>query len=145
MKLKPYSRRVFYYETDKMGIVHHSNHIRWFEEARVDLLEKAGLPFETVEADGIMVPVLSAECEYKLPFRFGDVFTVRAYIPDFGGARFSVAYEVFDSEGRLHCTGKTTHCFVDMDMRPARIKRTHPHIYEVYDELYRSGKELYDE
>ena len=41
MKLKPYSRRVYYYETDKMGIVHHSNYIRWFEEARVDLIEQA--------------------------------------------------------------------------------------------------------
>ena len=90
MKLRPYSRRVYYYETDKMGIVHHSNYIRWFEEARVDLIEQAGLPFETVEAQGLMTPVLSAESTYKLPFKFGDVFIVKAYIPDFGGARFSV-------------------------------------------------------
>ena len=135
MKLRPYSRRVYYYETDKMGIVHHSNYIRWFEEARVDLIEQAGLPFQLVEEEGLMTPVLSAECEYKLPFKFGDVFIVKAYIPDFGGARFSVTYEV----------GKTTHCFVDMDMRPVRIKKTHPHVYEVYDEICRSTEELYDE
>ena len=109
MKLRPYSRRVYYYETDKMGIVHHSNYIRWFEEARVDLIEQAGLPFETVEAQGLMTPVLSAECTYKLPFRFGDDFIVKAYIPDFGGARFSVTYEVYDNEGVLHASGKTTH------------------------------------
>ena len=96
MKLKPYSRRVYYYETDKMGIVHHSNYIRWFEEARVDLIEQAGLPFQLVEEEGLMTPVLSAECEYKLPFKFGDVFIIKAYIPDFGGARFSVTYEVYD-------------------------------------------------
>ena len=108
MKLRPYSRRVYYYETDKMGIVHHSNYIRWFEEARVDLIEQAGLP-------------------------------------DYGGARFSVTYEVYDPDGVLHAVGKTTHCFVDMDMRPVRIKKTHPHVYEVYDEICRSTEELYDE
>lgn len=143
MKLKPYTRRVYYYETDKMGIVHHSNYIRWFEEARVDLIEQAGLPFETVEQQGLMTPVLTAQCEYKLPFKFGDVFFIKAYIPDFGGARFSVTYEVYDSEGTIRATGVTTHCFVDMDMRPARIKKTHPGVYAVYDEICRTGEELY--
>ena len=136
---------MYYYETDKMGIVHHSNYIRWFKEARVDLIEQAGLPFQYVEAEGLMTPVLSAECEYKLPFKFGDVFIVKAYIPDFGGARFSVIYEVTDPEGTVHATGKTTHCFVDMDMRPARIKKTHPHVYDVYDEICRSAEGLYAE
>lgn len=145
MKLKPYSRRVFYYETDKMGIVHHSNYIRWFEEARVDLIEQAGLPFQYVEAEGLMTPVLSAECEYKLPFKFGEVFTIKAYIPDFGGARFSVTYEVYGEDNSLRCTGRTTHCFVDMNMRPVRIKKTHPHVYEVYDEICQSGEGLYEE
>ena len=92
-----------------------------------------------------MTPVLSAECEYKLPFKFGDVFIIKAYIPDFGGARFSVIYEVTDPEGTVHATGKTTHCFVDMDMRPARIKKTHPHVYDVYDEICRSAEGLYAE
>ncbi len=145
MRLKPYSRRVYYYETDKMGIVHHSNYIRWFEEARVDLIEQAGLPFQYVEEEGLMTPVLSAECEYKLPFRFGDVFIIKAYIPDFGGARFSVLYEVYGGDGSLRCTGKTTHCFVDMNMRPVRIKKTHPHVYNVYDEICKSGDGLYSE
>ena len=52
---------------------------------------------------------------------------------------------VYDPDGVLHAVGKTTHCFVDMDMRPVRIKKTHPHVYEVYDEICRSTEELYDE
>lgn len=144
MRLKPYSRRVYYYETDKMGIAHHSNYIRWFEEARVDIIAQAGLPFEKVESEGIMTPVLGAEAVYKLPFRFDEAFIVKAYIPDFGGARFSVTYEVYDESGILHCTGKTVHCFVDMDMKPVRIKKTHPHIYEVYNEIAQSRDTLYD-
>ncbi|MCM1522952.1 MAG: acyl-CoA thioesterase [Ruminococcus sp.] len=144
MKLKPYTRRVYYYETDKMGIVHHSNYIRWFEEARVDLIEQAGLPFETVEEQGLMTPVLSAECRYKLPFRFGEVFFIKAYIPDFGGARFSVTYEVYDGQGTVRAEGVTAHCFVDMQMRPARIKKTHPRIYGIYNEMYECKDSLYE-
>ncbi len=145
MVLKPFSRRVYYYETDKMGIVHHSNYIRWFEETRVDILNQAGLPFEKVEEQGILSPVLGVECEYKLPFRFNDLFFIKAIITDFGGARFSLVYSVYGEDGAVHALGKTRHCFVDMNMRPLRIKKTHPHIYNVYDGICKSGDELYSE
>ncbi|MBR4346725.1 MAG: acyl-CoA thioesterase [Oscillospiraceae bacterium] len=143
MRLRPYTRRVFYYETDRMGIVHHSNYIRWFEEARVDVIEQAGLPFETVEAQGIMSPVLSAECEYLIPMKFGDVFVIKAYIPKFG-TRFDVIYEVYDDNGVLHARGKTSHCFVDEDLRPVRIKHSHPKVYDTYMALADAGEHLYD-
>lgn len=145
MKLKPFGRKVCYYETDKMGIVHHSNYIRWFEEARVDFIEQAGLPFETVEAQGVLSPVLSAECTLKVPFRFNEMFFIKAYISEFGGARFAITYDVYDENGIIHATGRTTHCFVDSDMRPLRLKKTHPHIYEVYDEMYSCRDTIYDE
>lgn len=144
MKLSPYTRKAYYYETDKMGIVHHANYIRWFEEARVDLLAQAGLPFETVEARGIMSPVLSVECEYKLPFRFNESFYIKAFIEDFGAARFSVRYEVTGDDGNVHVTGRSVHCFVDTDMRPVRLKKTHPDVYAVYDEMFRMGEALYE-
>lgn len=146
MKIKPYSRRVFYYETDKMGIVHHSNYIRWFEECRVDFIEQAGLPFETVEAENVFSPVLSAECSYKLPFRFGDTFFIKAVITDFGsGIRFNVIYTVYDAEGNVHATGKTSHCFVDGNMRPLRIKKTNPRVFDVYQQLFEGGESVFEE
>ena len=46
-----YTHKVQYYETDQMGIVHHSNYIRWFEEARSDVLEKAGMGYDVMEAE----------------------------------------------------------------------------------------------
>ncbi len=143
MQLEPYSRKVFYYETDKMGIAHHSNYIRWFEEARTMLIERAGLPFETVEEEGLMCPVLSAECEYLIPFRFDERFIIRAYIPDFGKIRFTVTYEVYGEDGRLHAKGLTTHCFVDTDLKPVRIKNSHPHVYDIYSQISAAGEKLY--
>ena len=52
MTLTPYKRKAFYYETDRMDIIHHSNYVRWLEEARVDLMEQLGCPFHEIEARG---------------------------------------------------------------------------------------------
>ncbi len=70
MTLTPYKRKAFYYETDRMDIIHHSNYVRWLEEARVDLMEQLGCPFHEIEARGIVSPVLSVETHYKYPVRF---------------------------------------------------------------------------
>ena len=55
--MKDYIRKVQYYETDRMGIVHHSNYIRWFEEARIFYMEKMGYSYSEMEKTGIMIPV----------------------------------------------------------------------------------------
>ena len=44
-----YVHQAQYYETDQMGIIHHSNYIRWMEEARTDVLEQIGLPYDRSE------------------------------------------------------------------------------------------------
>ena len=61
----PYDHKVQYYETDGMGIVHHSNYIRWFEEARVDLLEQLGFGYDRIEEAGYSGPVLEVSCSTK--------------------------------------------------------------------------------
>ena len=65
MKIHSYQHKVQYYETDQMGMVHHSNYIRWFEEARVDYLEHIGLPYHVIEAGGILSPVLEMHCNIR--------------------------------------------------------------------------------
>lgn len=126
----PYTRNIAYYETDQMGIVHHSNYIRWFEEARIDFLEKIGLPYSKMEEAGILIPVLSAACEYKYAMRFGQRFQITLRIVSFTGVKFLVLYEVTDADtGKLHATGKSAHCFVTNDMVPIRMKKEHPDIY----------------
>ena len=95
-KKKPYRRKVFYYETDQMGIVHHSNYIRWFEEARIHYLEQSGHPYDGIERRGLMIPVLSASCEYRLAVRFGETVRIETEIVEFKGLKFKIVYEVYD-------------------------------------------------
>ena len=138
-----YKRKVFYYETDKMGIVHHSNYIRMIEESRVSLLQQAGMPFEKIEEMGVMVPVLSAECSYKVPLRFDEEFAVIPKIESFNGLRLEVTYSIIrTSDNALCALGRTEHCFVDMNMKPIRTKNKFPEIYEVFHNYTGYGVKL---
>ena len=74
--MNPYIKKVQYYETDMMGIVHHANYIRWMEEARIDFLDQMGFPYARMEAEGIISPVRAVSCQYKKPCTFGDTLNI---------------------------------------------------------------------
>ena len=134
-KIKLYEHRVSYYETDQMGIVHHSNYIRWFEDARVDFLEQVGFSYDKMEDMGIMIIVLGASCEYKSPARFGERVIIIPKITEYNGFKMTVSYEVINkADGTLLTTGETRHCFTDLDLKPVRVKRDFPEIYKVFND-----------
>lgn len=131
-EIRPYERGVHYYETDQMGIVHHSNYIRWFEEARTDFLGQIGLPYDKIEKEGILIPVLGVSCKYKSAIRFGDLVCVHLKITYFNGVRFRVSYQIIGKEtGVLHAVGESEHGFVNRDMVPVRMKKEFPQMYEL--------------
>ncbi len=130
-----YLHTVQYYETDMMQIVHHSNYIRWMEEARLAHLEKVGLAYDKMEADGILAPVLSASCQYKMSTKYGETVKIYVKMEHFTGLKFSLSYRIVSmDETVLHATGETSHCFVDRQMRPVNVKRVAPAIYAYFQE-----------
>lgn len=137
-----YKRKVFYYETDQMGIVHHSNYIRWFEEARIDYLEKMGVGYDQMEAQGIISPVLSVEAVYLRMLYFGDAVTIETKIKEYNGIKLTLAYEVIsDKTGKVHCRGTSKHCFLDKSGRPLALKQSCPQVHDLFREgLEASGK-----
>ena len=139
--IKPYNRRVYYYETDKMGIMHHSNYIRIFEETRVHFLQQAGFSFSEIEARGLLMPVLSVDCSYKHPLKFEEPFEVELTITKFNGVSLYVSYIIRNSDtGEICVTGSSSHCFTDENLKPVRIKNAHPDIYNVFYD-YMKNKE----
>ena len=98
MEIKPYERMVYYYETDRMGIVHHSNYIRWFEEARLDWMKQVGWDYKTIEDDNIIIPVLSVSAEYKTMSRYGDNVVIYVKLAEYTGVRIGFSYEVHDKK-----------------------------------------------
>ncbi len=128
-----YVRRAQYYETDQMGVVHHSNYIRWFEEARVAFLEEAGAGYREMEAEGIVSPVVSVSCKYRSMVRFSDTVLISLRIASYNGVKLFLSYEVRDKEtGTLRCTGESSHCFLGPDGRPVSLKKTYPKYHEVF-------------
>ncbi len=123
--LKPYLHRAQYYETDTMKIVHHSNYIRWMEEARCDMLEQMGLGYDKMEEAGVLSPVLSAECEYKGMTRFAETVRIEVKLESYTGVRFAMSYEMYGEDGTLRAQGKTSHCFL-MNGVPISVKRKFP-------------------
>lgn len=136
-----YSRRVQYYETDKMGIVHHSNYIRIFEEARVDYLHKIGLDFAMVESLGFLSPVLSVSCEYMHSLRFGDEFYAETTLSEFGVVKYRLCYKVYQAGTDTLCaTGESVHCFTDLDGRVVSLKRENKELYERFASFRAKGE-----
>lgn len=137
----PYTREAYYYETDKMSIVHHSNYVRWLEESRVDMLAQAGYPFEKMEAEGVLIPVLGVDINYKYPVRFGDTFKVVPKVIEFNGCKLKVSYSIYNvtAGNKLSASAVTTHCLTDAEMRPIRSQKSHPEIFKIFDEALREN------
>lgn len=132
-KLPVYEREVQYYETDQMQIVHHSNYIRWFEEARLGALKALGMPYDLLEQRGILLPVLSASAVYRMAFRYGDTFSVHTKIVKCNGLKMEIVYEVYNKrDGILSTTGASSHAFLGKNMKPVRLKRDYTDIYECF-------------
>lgn len=127
-----YCHIVQYYETDQMACVHHSNYIRWFEEARTDFLDKIGYSYARMEREGVMSPVLKAEAEYKKMVQFGDVAYIDTKVLDYSGTRITFGYMVrLDPDGVCYCQGITRHCFITKDGRPVILKRYLPEMDQI--------------
>lgn len=124
-----YIHKVHYYETDKMGIVHHSNYIRWMEEARVAFLDQIGASFFDMEARGLQSPVVSVSCKYRRPTRFDDKIRIRVWIEKYNSILLKVAYEMYnETTGELAATALSEHCFVNAGGRPVSIAKGYPDI-----------------
>ena len=128
-----YKHKVQYYETDKMGIVHHSNYIRWFEEARSEALESLGIGYDYLEKQNIIAPIVSANANYKSMTKFGETVIITSKIVKYSGIRLVVEYKVYDADDNtLRCTGSTTNCFINENGRPRNLKKEFPEIHEIF-------------
>ena len=125
-----YIHRVQYYETDKMGITHHSNYIRWMEEARVAFLAEIGWDYAKLEDMGIVSPVLNISCNYKKTTTFSDEISIDVTIREFRGVKLFLTYVMKNDKGEIVCTAESSHAFLDTNGRPLKVKQDFPELYE---------------
>lgn len=113
--------RVEYHHTDQMGIVHHSNYIKFFEAARTEWLRAAGMTYAEMERRGVMMPIVDVYVKYRQPAYYDEVLSVSVFVDELPMARMIFRYEIRGEDGRDVASGTTTLGFIDsVTRRPQR-------------------------
>ena len=131
--MKPYEHVVKYYECDRMGIVHHSNYVRFMEEARVDWMDQLGYGFDLMEAEGVVSPVTAISCNYKHSSTFKDVISIEVKVSAMTAVRISFDYTMKVGD-KVVCLASSTHCFLE-NGRPVVMEQRFPELYKRIKEL----------
>ena len=109
--------RVEYHHTDQMGIVHHSNYVKFFEVARTEWLRASGLTYAEMERRGVMMPIVDVAVKYRNPALYDELISVTAFVDEAPKARMVFRYEVRGEDGREIASGSTTLGFIDKETR----------------------------
>lgn len=144
--------RVRYQESDQMGVVYHANYLNWFESGRTEMFRQLGFSYRELENRGALLPVTSADLQFKSPARYDDIISVYARMTIFSALRVVFEYQVRrlseeegrnsegcastleqlrsnDLPGELLVTGSTNHVWVNREWKPARLDRTLPELF----------------
>ena len=135
--MNAYRHTVQYYETDRMGIVHHSNYIRWMEEARTDFMDQLGFPYARAVEAGIDFALTDISCKYRAMTRFGEELAITVSIRRLSPAKLELGYEMREaSTGELKAEGTSGHFFYDRAKgRPVALKKALPEVYRRLEAL----------
>ena len=130
-----YIHTVQYYETDKMSITHHSNYIRWMEEARIAFLSEIGWDFAKLEEMGIVSPVLNVTCDYRKSTTFSERIAILVSVERFTGVKLQLGYVMKNEADDVVCRASSVHAFLDSKGRPVKMKQEYPGLYRTLTEL----------
>jgi acyl-CoA thioester hydrolase len=108
---------VRYGETDQMGVVHHSNYLRYFEVARLEWLSALGVSYASMEKEGLIMPVIDVKVTYKTPALFDDSLTIYIFLSELPRVKIIFLYEIKNQKDEIVCTGETTLAFLNAKTR----------------------------
>ena len=111
-----------------MGIIHHSNYVKWMEEARIEFMDSIGLSYREMEDMGIASPVVSINVEYKKQVEFDDKIEIRLSVSEYNGALLEIEYEFYNMSKDEVCSHAVSrHCFIHGD-RLVSLKKELPRL-----------------
>lgn len=142
--------RVRYQESDQMGVVYHANYLNWFESGRTEMFRQVGFTYRELEKQGVLLPVTSADLQFKSPARYDDIISVYARMTTFTALRVVYEYQVrrlteeensasvnnivkkwaVDPPGQLLVAGSTSHVWLNREWRPVRLDRALPELFQ---------------
>ncbi|MNO91315.1 Acyl-CoA thioester hydrolase YbgC [compost metagenome] len=136
MYINKTSFKVRYVETDKMGIVHHSNYYPWFEIGRGEFIKETDISYKDMEEQGILMPLAESYCKYIIPAKYEDLVTIETWIETLSPVKVIFNYKVIREEDEvILAKGSTTHAFVNSDFKIINIKKLNNSIWDKINEL----------
>ena len=136
MYINKTSFKVRYVETDKMGIVHHSNYYPWFEIGRGEFIKETDISYKDMEEQGILMPLAESYCKYIVPAKYEDLVTIETWIETLSPVKVIFNYKVIrEEDGVILAKGSTTHAFVNGDFKIINIKKTSNEIWSNISKL----------
>jgi len=113
--------RIRYTETDQMGFAHHSHYLNYFEMARIEWLNSIGFSYAELEQSGVVMPVVSANINFKSPAFFDDPLRIKLTIEKIPRASIKIDYVIVDESEKEIANGSTTLAFLNRETnRPIR-------------------------
>ena len=100
-----------------MGIVHHSNYLRYFEVARLEWLTALGISYTSMEKQGIIMPVIDANLSYKTPALFDDSLIIGIKLDEIPKVKIKFSYEIRNQKNQVVCLGTTSLAFLNSETR----------------------------
>lgn len=113
-----------------MGVVYHANYLNWFEIGRTEMIRELGMPYQTIEEKGLLLPVIEADMKFRTPARYDDQITIRTCMESYSNLRVTFASEIRRGD-ELLVSGGTRHIWVNRDWKPTRIDKAAPDLFEL--------------
>lgn len=109
--------RIRYSETDQMGTFYNSRALEWFECGRTELLRQLGIPYASMEDQGLRLPLVEAHVEYLGRAKYDDEIRLETTAEMSGRARvrFEIKITHASSPGGPIAKGWTIHAVTDPD------------------------------
>jgi acyl-CoA thioester hydrolase len=118
-------------EADPLGIVWHGHYVRYFEDAREDFGKTYGVSYLDFYRNSLAVPIVSIQCDYKKPLRYGDTIIVETVYVNTAAAKLNFNYQVFDAQvGTQIALGSSSQVFVDA--KTFELQLTMPPFFEAW-------------
>jgi acyl-CoA thioester hydrolase len=122
-------------ECDPLNIVWHGNYVKYFEDGREDFGRTHNFSYlEIYTQNGLSVPLVHLEMDYKRSVSFGETIRVETRLVDDPAAKIVFEYKIFNSNDEIVCTGKTIQAFVHMARKELLI--TMPSFFETWKNEY---------
>jgi len=126
--------RVIYADTDAMGIVYHTNYIRWFEMGRNEIMRQLGVSYSELEKLGLNLPLTKVSCHYLAPAKYDDLVTIETKFDYIKRASIRFNSKIWDeNQEKVLVEGYTIHACTNNEGKIRRIPKLLLELTEKYN------------